>query len=185
MEYDHVAVDAMAPDKSPAISLFQTAIHGALSGFIATIPMTIFMGIGRLFLPKFEKYPLPPRQITGRIAERLGLKRPLSNTKEITVATAAAHLGYGALAGSIYALLFQKIPIDRSLKGIVGGLIVWATSYMGWLPAFSILKPATQHPWPRELLMIIAHLIWGTTTSNVASQLKSKTQPLSIYSPGS
>ncbi|HAE50229.1 MAG: hypothetical protein CMO30_07955 [Tistrella sp.] len=40
---------------------------------------------------------------------------------------------------------------------------MWAASYLGWIPAARILKPATRHPWRRNLLMIAAHLVWGAS----------------------
>jgi hypothetical protein len=41
------------------------------------------------------------------------------------------------------------------------GVAIWAGSYLGWLPTVGILTPATRHPWRRNLLMIVAHVIWG------------------------
>jgi hypothetical protein len=31
------------------------------------------------------------------------------------------------------------------------------------VPALEILAPATRHPWRRNLLMIMAHVVWGVT----------------------
>lgn len=38
---------------------------------------------------------------------------------------------------------------------------VYTPSYMGWLPAFNILPPATEMPTRRSLVMIVSHLVWG------------------------
>jgi uncharacterized membrane protein YagU involved in acid resistance len=61
--------------------------------------------------------------------------------------------------------------MHSSLKGALTGLAVWAGSYLGWLPAAGILRPATRHPWRRNLLMIIAHVIWGVTLGEVVRKL--------------
>ncbi len=50
-----------------------------------------------------------------------------------------------------------------ALAGAGFGLAVWAGSYLGWLPAAGILRPATEHPPRRVALMIAAHLVWGAS----------------------
>jgi len=54
------------------------------------------------------------------------------------------------------------LPQRRQGTGAGYGVAVWALSYLGWIPALNVLKPATQHPPRRDLLMIAAHLVWGT-----------------------
>lgn len=127
---------------------------------IATIPMSVSMLIGWMLLPRREKYHLPPRLITEEISERVGIEDQLSE-KQLTSASVLSHFGYGALTGSTYALLEQRIPLQSSLKGGLAGVIVWVLSYLGWIPAMHILPPATEHPWRRNLMMILAHVIWG------------------------
>jgi hypothetical protein len=40
-------------------------------------------------------------------------------------------------------------------------LIVWATSYLGLLPATGLHEPATEHPREWNILMILAHVVRG------------------------
>jgi putative membrane protein len=134
--------------------------------------MTGVMVTGWQFLPATEKYPLPPLQITGQIAGRVGVEDQLSEGQLVT-ATLLSHFGYGALFGSVYAALEQKIPLLPSVKGILTGLAVWVGSYLGWLPAAGILPPATRHPWRRNLLMIAAHFVWGLTMGALFKKLNS------------
>ena len=47
-------------------------------------------------------------------------------------------------------------------SGAFYGVAVWAVSYLGWIPGLHLLKPANRHPPRRDLLMIAAHLVWGT-----------------------
>jgi uncharacterized membrane protein YagU involved in acid resistance len=77
--------------------------------------------------------------------------------------TVLSHFGYGAFFGSLYALFDHRLAMHSSLKGTLAGLALWAGSYLGWLPALGILRPATRHPWRRNLLMVIAHMVWGMT----------------------
>ena len=85
--------------------------------------------------------------------------------------TIFSHFGYGALFGSVYALFADRIPLHSSLKGALAGVAIWIGSYLGWLPALGILRPATQHPFRRNLLMIIAHVVWGVTLGEATRKL--------------
>jgi len=148
-------------------------LKGALAGFVATVPMSLSMLLGWMLLPRREKYHLPPRLITEEITERVGIEDEMSED-QLIVATVASHFGYGALVGSIYALLEQRLPIYSGFKGVLAGLAIWTGSYLGWLPALDILPPATKHPWRRNLMMILAHVVWGATLGAVTQKLNSR-----------
>jgi uncharacterized membrane protein YagU involved in acid resistance len=150
-------------------------IKGAIAGFVATASMSISMLVGWRLLPEREKHPLPPRLITEEITERAGIEDYLTENELIGL-TILSHFGYGALFGSIYALFDERISIRSSLKGALAGLALWVGSYLGWLPAMGILRPATRHPWRRNLLMILAHIVWGVTLGEVTRKLISKEQ---------
>jgi len=143
-------------------SLFPKMIQGAVAGLLATFPMTIFMLMAWNGLPAREKYPLPPRQITRKLVKEVKLPERL-NDRQLSALTLFLHFLFGATAGSLYGIFEQGIPLKRSMKGSLMGLAVWSGSYLGWIPVFNILPPATEHPWRRNLLMIVAHLIWGVT----------------------
>ena len=148
----------------------QKLLRGALAGFVATAPMSLTMLIGWRLLPQREKYHLPPRLITEEITEQAGIEQHLGENELIGL-TIFSHFGYGALTGALYALLEQRIPLPASLKGALAGVAVWIGSYLGWIPALGILTPATRHPWRRNLLMIIAHVIWGVTLGEETRKL--------------
>lgn len=150
----------MSNNNSP----MQKIIPGAAAGWVATWPMTIFMLYIWRRLPARDRQPLPPRQITGEVLEDVGLRRQLSGRTK-TALTLLLHFSFGALAGSMYGMLEGRIPLRNSVKGALAGLAVWTGSYLGWIPALGILPPATQHSWRRNLLMIVAHLVWGVSLS--------------------
>lgn len=143
---------------------------GAAAGFIATAPMSLTMLLGWRLLPGKEQYPLPPRLITEEIFKRVGLRNHLSDDQLMGL-TLSSHFGYGALFGAMYALYEGRIPMHSSLRGTLAGLAIWVGSYLGWLPAFGILRPATRHPWRRNLLMVIAHVVWGVTLGEMVRKL--------------
>lgn len=123
---------------------------GALSGLTATMAMTAAMRLMHSALPRKDRYPLPPRELTEQM-----LPASPSNLPALTV---LAHFAYGAAAGS----LFGCVPDRWRGTGSLYGVGVWALSYLGWIPALNILKPATRHPPKRDLLMIVSHVVWGT-----------------------
>ena len=149
---------------------FRKLLKGALAGFIATAPMSISMILGWRLLPDREKYHLPPRLITEEIAERLGIENRIPEEGLIGL-TILSHFGYGAVFGATYAVFEHRIPAHSSLKGAMAGVALWTGSYLGWLPAMGILTPATRHPWRRNLLMIVAHVIWGVTLGELMRKL--------------
>jgi uncharacterized membrane protein YagU involved in acid resistance len=143
---------------------------GALAGCIATAPMTAAMeGMYRL-LPRQEQYPLPPSEITAELTEQAGVRDDL-NTDQHVGLTLVNHFAYGTAAGALYAPLAKYLPIPPAVKGIAFGLLVWTVSYLGWLPAMGIMRPATEHPQGRNVLMILAHVVWGLVTGVLTSRL--------------
>jgi putative membrane protein len=158
------------PFHSPSRFSFSKLLHGALAGFVATAPMSVSMLIGWRLLPNREKYHLPPRLITEEITERVGIEDRMSENELIGL-TVVSHFSYGALFGATYALFEHNLPMHTSMKGALAGVGLWMGSYLGWLPAMGILTPATRHPWRRNLLMIVAHAIWGVTMGELTRKL--------------
>jgi uncharacterized membrane protein YagU involved in acid resistance len=127
-------------------------MEGAIAGFVATAPMTSVMRRLHQRLDKEKRYPLPPREIVGSVMRAL----PNSAANNVSL---AAHFTYGALSGAALAGVARRPTL---WSGIGGGAAIWLASYLGWIPAAGILKPAPEHPRPRNRLMIIAHIVWGT-----------------------
>lgn len=137
-------------------------LAGAIAGFVATLPMTLFMKRLHRHLPEDQREPLPPYQITTRLAEQAGFNQ--LTPQQRTQATLAAHFGFGAFSGAFYPLVAR--PGASSLwQGMAFGLAIWGLSYLGWVPATRTLPPATRQPAPRVGLMIAAHLVWGPVTA--------------------
>lgn len=146
-----------------------------MAGFVATVPMTLFMRRAHRHLPSPERYSLPPEQITHRVARLVGAsahpERPGWDLK-----TYAGHFAYGAACGAIYAAMAnrrRRSTVASAERGMLFGVGVWAASYLGWLPAARILPPATDAPARRNALMIVAHLIWGAATALLADRTRS------------
>jgi putative membrane protein len=146
------------------------ALQGAIAGCIATIPMTLFMLGTQRFLPKGHRYDLPPELLTKELAERAHVKRHL-NKAQVLAATTASHFGYGAVMGVLYSFLGRRLPLPSYLKGSLFGLGIWAASYQALLPALGFSESSQGETRQRNLMMIAAHLIWGTSTELVTELL--------------
>lgn len=141
---------------------------GGIAGICATMAMTMAMRFLHGMLPADERYPLPPRELVSAFRGR----RP----DRPTAATLLSHFAFGALAGALFAALPRRVP------GLLYGPLVWAASYLGWIPAAGLLKPATEHPARRNLLMLAVHLVWGASLSRSLVELDKASS--SIFADG-
>jgi uncharacterized membrane protein YagU involved in acid resistance len=151
----------------------QTWLIGALAGFLATIPMTIFMLITQPFLPKGQRYDLPPEIITKELAHRMHVRHHMSKA-QILATTLVSHFGYGATMGVLYSPLGQRTSSTAPVQGSLFGLFVWAASYLGLLPLLGMSESGHNEPKHRNLMMIAAHLIWGAALGGATAVLKNQ-----------
>src|SRR5437868_5151532 len=109
-------------------------LHGAIAGFVGTLPMTIFMLVMHRVLPKWQQYALPPEEITDELEDRADIDKYMDKKQHFGVAL-VSHFGYGAAMGVLYNFLAKRasLPVPAVLKGAVFGVAVWAWSYLGWL----------------------------------------------------
>ncbi len=133
---------------------------GAIAGIAGTMAMTSAMRRLHARLPGKERYPLTPREIIDSAADL-----PDEDARSITV---AAHFAYGAACGALLAAADHRIG-KRS--GALAGTAIWLGSYMGWVPALGLLRPATEHPLRRNALMVGAHIAWGIGTAAALHEL--------------
>ena len=92
-------------------------------------------------------------------------RRPPAAAPDLTL---AAHFLYGAGCGALIAAANPRIG---PFSGAMAGGAVWLTSYMGWIPAAGVLKPATEHPLRRNAVMLGAHFVWGWSTAEAIREL--------------
>jgi putative membrane protein len=145
-------------------------LAGAVSGFLATAPMTLAMEMMHRRLPWRERYALPPREITMNLADAAGVKKHLPEEGRFA-ATMAGHFGYGTAVGALYAPLSRRVKAPAAVKGALFGMLVWTVSYLGVLPVAHVFPPATKQPRRRNELMIVAHLVWGISLALMAERL--------------
>lgn len=135
-------------------------LKGALAGFLATAPMTVFMLVTQRFLPRGQRYDLPPEIITKELAQRARVRHHMSKG-QILAATTASHFGFGAAMGTLYGPLGKGIALPAAVKGVLFGLLVWAGSYLALLPLLGMSESGHREPGLRNLMMVVAHVVWG------------------------
>jgi len=113
-------------------------------------------------LPRKERYPLPPRELTQNLLQKVEADALLDEEQRVELSL-VSHFGYGALAGALYPYTRQRVE-HPLVYGSSYGVAIWAASYFGWIPALQILPPPHRQPANRRRLMIVAHLVWGAGT---------------------
>lgn len=143
---------------------------GAAAGLVATVPMTAVMLLVHRYLPLWQRHSLPPRKIAMSLAGRLGVRKHMDSNQR-TAATVISHFAYGTGAGAVYGPLSRLVPLPPVIKGAAYGLLIWAASYAGWLPAMNMPAAATDETAKRNAMMIVAHLLFGGVTGVLAHLL--------------
>lgn len=152
-------------------------VIGAAAGIAATIAMTLAADRLHRRLPRRQRYPLPPRELTERSARAVGLAGRLDEP-ELQAASLASHFAFGAGAGALYPALCPARPRHPVASGVGYGLAVWTASYFGWVPGLGLLRPADEHPRRRTALMVAVHVVWGGTLGLLSDRLGSALGPI-------
>jgi hypothetical protein len=152
-------------------------VIGGISGVVATLAMTLVADALFRKLPRAERYPLPPRELTEQAAASFRVRNRLGEDA-LQAATLASHFGFGFAAGSAYPSLLLGSRIPPVVSGVGYALAVWAGSYFGWVPLLGWLRPASQHPARRNAVMIVAHVVWGSVLGVSANALRRALAPI-------
>jgi hypothetical protein len=141
------------------------AVVGAAVGAAATVPMSLLMlAAQRAGLMGTQ----PPRRITDAAVETVDevvddtAVDPPEGARRVL--TALSHLGFGAVAAVPFALLRRALPVSApdEVAGATYALGVWASAYLGWVPALGIMPRADEDRPDRPLSMVAAHLVYGS-----------------------
>jgi uncharacterized membrane protein YagU involved in acid resistance len=143
--------------------MFTEALSGAIAGFLATGPMTAFMEGAFRGLPRAQRQPLPPRQITARLLSRFLPHSHRLAEGERQTGTVIAHFAFGAAMGTVFSAIACRAIRPNMTTGIGCGVLVWLLNYAGILPLLKLQPPPQHRSVRRNLLMAAAHIVWGAT----------------------
>lgn len=149
----------------------QTALaRGAAGGVAGTVVFTAFMwGAQRLGLLG----EMPPTTLTRRTVEALTGVRP--PRPALRVLTTIGHFAYGAGTGALFGFAVRSLAARGSsrahtatLAGAGFGALVYAVSYMGWVPAVGLMPPPHRDRPARPLVTFLGHLLFGGVLGAIA-----------------
>jgi hypothetical protein len=124
--------------------------RGALWGLAATVIMAPFMAIGRLIS---ARAPLFPELIAGHLIHR-------THGALVAVVSVLGHLGYGMLAGALFAAFARPMTL---VKGIGYGVLLWFIMQVIFLPWIGWSDFGLAHS-PRggfAFYTLLLHLVYG------------------------
>ena len=149
----------------------ETLARGALAGLAATVPMTAVIGAGHA---AGLIGTAPPVEISENVAEQAG-ENPDRQSPEFQVAWLAAHIGYGAACGVIFAAIRPVLPRSDLAAGLLFGTAVWGVSYISLMPSLNLYPSAEDDSNQRQVVMISAHAVFGTALATVEHRLRTST----------
>ena len=137
------------------------ATIGAVAGAVATVGMSALMLAAQRAGLMGE---LPPKKVTQASLEAVGMSERVDE-RATNALTAAAHFGFGAAAGALFAVIRRVVPVPVPVAalGVLYGTFVWAASYFSWVPALGIMPAPPDDRPGRPESMLAAHWIYGGT----------------------
>ncbi len=142
-------------------------LDGGLGGVVGTAGMSVLMlAAGKAGLIGEQ----PPDKIAGAALDMAGVQQR-DEAAQDAVAT-LLHFSFGIGCGALFGVLHRRLPlhVPATLHGMVFALLIWATSYQGWVPALGIMPPASRDHPNRPRVMILAHLIYGGLLAGVVAR---------------
>jgi hypothetical protein len=143
-------------------------VRGALAGVMATAFMTLWMIAGTAL--RLMKTPAP-EEIAANAARQAGRQPEHAPEPAFHASWFAAHVAFGAVGGILYTWIRPYLPRPASAAGNLFGAGVWATSYLGWLPALGLYPSPGEDSPSRQAVMISAHAVYGVTLAETLDRL--------------
>jgi hypothetical protein len=152
---------------------------GALGGVIGTVGMSAWMlAAGKAGLIGEQ----PPDKIAGAALNAADVHE--HNEEAQDALATLLHFGFGISCGALFGVLHRRLPFRAAaaLHGMFFALLVWATSYQGWIPALGIMPLASRDYPNRARVMILAHLIYGALLGSVVARRSPPPDPQAVAS---
>ncbi len=129
-----------------------------------SVPIVVARRTGFLATP-------PPVEISANVARRLPLL-PQRGQRGFRAIWLGGHLAYGGVCGVTYVVVRRYLPSNLVLNGVLFGQAVWATSYLGVIPALGLYPGPEDDSRSRLLVMVGVHGVFGVTVALVSQKLE-------------
>lgn len=140
-----------------------TLVRGGGAGFAGTIAMTAVIAAEKLSGLMTEKP--APALVSAHVEMAVGLRAHLPEPV-FQVSWLLQHFGYGVNAGVGYALVRTLLPVEKPLRaGTMYGIGLYLIGYAGWLPLMRLYPPPTRNPRRKVVMLVVEHIVFGTTTA--------------------
>ena len=144
-------------------NLAGTMTEGFVMGVLSTLCMSVWMLLANRMTPVKQPDPLPPEEITRHLTEKLKVDDQLSDSQQKKLSL-FNHFLYGGLLALPLVLFRPSSTAKKSVsQGMIYALGVWFSNYYGLLPVLKLYPSAKHEPARMNGIMIVAHLIWGST----------------------
>jgi RsiW-degrading membrane proteinase PrsW (M82 family) len=133
-------------------------IAGFLGGALGTAAMSLIM---RRAKRAGWLEVIPPREISARVLNLLGLPAPSRRRRKLM--GLVVHFAFGSGMGALYGRYSRRAPdLAPGVARAVGfSSLVWLVSYYGWVPLFDLLPLPHQLPLQHNAAMIAGTCLWG------------------------
>ena len=133
-------------------------VRGVLGGAAATTAMSVPMLVAQR-LGWMGKQ--PPERIVEAALDAADLDTTTNASEDVLAV--ASHYAFGIGCGVLFSVLHarRRLPGPAIVHGVAFGMMVWALSYLGWVPALGILPPAHRDRSGRRRTMVLGHVVYG------------------------
>ncbi|WP_219413702.1 DUF6789 family protein [Pseudonocardia nigra] len=146
-------------------------IRGAAAGVVATTVMSGVLEAGRR-ATAFTRQ--PPTLIVRTVLTG----SPAHGVTAEGLLAVLAHFGYGTSCGALFALLTRRRrPEAGPGVGVGYALLLWAISYIGWVPATGAMAPPDRDAPGRQAALVAGHVVYGAVLAAVLRGLNQQRRP--------
>ena len=142
--------------------------RGTMAGLVGAVTMTVPILAARRL--GFLATP-PPLEISANVTRRVPVL-PRRGQRGFPAVWLGGHLAYGGACGIAYVAVRRHLPASPVLAGLLFGQAVWATSYLGVIPALGLYPGPEDDSRSRLLVMVGAHGVFGVTVALVSQALE-------------